>query len=77
MPANGTKFLTNTLLIIIYRKHASYIASISLYAILSIHYTVKPPIVNPLRKGHCIRNLSIVDTSWDPKILFSYSSNTI
>ena len=36
--------------------------------------TVKPPIVDPPRKGHCIINLSTEDSSWD---LFPYSSNTI
>ena len=40
--------------------------------------TVKPPIVDPPRKGHCIRlNLFTEDSSRDPKILFPYSSNTI
>ena len=35
--------------------------------------------VDPLRKGHCITNLSTVyvDNSWDPKIPFPYSNNTM
>ena len=33
-------------------------------------FTVKPPIVDPPRKGHCIINLSTEDSSWDPKFCF-------
>ena len=33
--------------------------------------------MDPPRKGHCIINLSTEDNSWDPKILFPNSSNTI
>ena len=40
-------------------------------------YTVKPLIVDPPRKGHCIKNLSTVDSSQDPRILFPYSNHTI
>ena len=47
------------------------------YAQSNNGYTVKPPIVDPPRKGHCIINLSTEDSSWDPKILFPYSGNTI
>ena len=37
-----------------------------------VQHTVKPPIVDPPRKGHCIINLSTEDdSSWDQKILFS------
>ena len=39
--------------------------------------TVKLPIVDPPRKGHCIKSLSTVDSSRDRKILFPYSSTTI
>ena len=35
-------------------------------------HTVEPPIVEPPRKGHCIKNLSTVNSSRDPKILFPY-----
>ena len=39
-----------------------------LHSILFWHITVKPPIVDPLRKGHCMLDLSIKDIAQGPKI---------
>ena len=40
-------------------------------------HTVEPPIMGPLRKGHCMLDLSIKDTAWGPKNYSPYSSNTL
>ena len=39
-------------------------------------YIVKPPIVDPPRKGHNVKDLSTRDTAWGPKkIVFQYTDN--
>ena len=39
--------------------------------------TWEPPIVDPLRKGHCMLDLSTKDIAQGPKNYSPYSSNTL